>query len=75
MEGLTAIELWMLACILFVFASLVVYAVVLYLKQKKSLDASQPCECEVGKQSQATTWQSLKISSNFLCNFYPLCIF
>ena len=47
----------------------------LYLKQKKSLDASQPCECEVGKQSQATTWQSLKISSNFLCNFYPLCIF
>jgi len=51
-EGLTAIELWMLACILFVFASLVVYAVVLYLKQKKSLDASQPCECE--RQSRHT---------------------
>ena len=46
-EGLTAIEIWMLACILFVFGALVVYAVVLYLKQKKSLDASQPCSCEV----------------------------
>ena len=46
-EGLTAIEIWMLACILFVFGALVVYAVVLYLKQKKSLDASQPCNCEV----------------------------
>jgi len=45
-EGLTAIEIWMLACILFVFGALVVYAVVLYLKQKKSLDASQPCSCE-----------------------------
>ena len=46
-EGLTAIEIWMLACILFVFGALVVYAVVLYLKQKKSLDALQPCICEV----------------------------
>ena len=46
-EGLTAIEMWMLACILFVFGALVVYAVVLYLKQKKSLDATQLCSCEV----------------------------
>jgi len=33
-EGLTAIEIWMLVCILFVFGALVVYAVILYLKQK-----------------------------------------
>jgi len=33
-EGLTAIEIWMLVCILFVFGALIVYAVILYLKQK-----------------------------------------
>ena len=53
-EGLTAIEIWMLACILFVFGALVVYAVVLYLKQKKSLDASLPCRCEVRIQYNYT---------------------
>merc|ERR1719312_1351741 len=33
-EGLTAIEIWMLACILFVFGALIVYAVILYMKQQ-----------------------------------------
>merc|ERR1719384_2871191 len=34
-EGLTAIEIWMLSCILFVFGALIVYAVLLYLKQAR----------------------------------------
>jgi len=33
-EGLTAIEIWMLACILFVFGALIEYAMILYKKQK-----------------------------------------
>merc|ERR1719225_1631860 len=33
-EGLTAIEAWMLSCILFVFATLVEYAAILFKKQK-----------------------------------------
>ena len=32
--GLTAIEAWMLACILFVFGALVEYAVILFRRQK-----------------------------------------
>ena len=32
--GLTAIEAWMLACILFVFGALVEYAAILFRKQK-----------------------------------------
>ena len=32
--GLTAIEAWMLACILFVFGALVEYACILFRKQK-----------------------------------------
>jgi len=35
-EGLTAIEIWMLACILFVFGALIVYAVILNQKLVKS---------------------------------------
>jgi len=34
-EGLTAIEIWMLACILFVFGALIEYAVILFKKQKE----------------------------------------
>lgn len=34
-EGLTAIEIWMLACILFVFGTLIEYAVILFKKQKR----------------------------------------
>merc|ERR1719458_759172 len=33
-EGLTAIEAWMLACILFVFGALIEYAAILFKKQK-----------------------------------------
>ena len=33
-QGLTAIEAWMLACILFVFGALVEYAAILFRKQK-----------------------------------------
>jgi len=34
-EGLTAIEIWMLACILFVFGALIEYALILFSKQVK----------------------------------------
>merc|ERR1719507_2345718 len=34
-EGLTAIEIWMLSCILFVFGALIEYAVILFKKQKE----------------------------------------
>merc|ERR1719154_736036 len=33
-EGLTAIETWMLACIIFVFGALIEYATILFKKQK-----------------------------------------
>ena len=37
-EGLTAIEAWMLACILFVFGALVEYAVILFRRQTSKDD-------------------------------------
>merc|ERR1719166_740424 len=40
-EGLTAIEIWMLACILFVFGALIVYAAILNQKLLKSDDKKQ----------------------------------
>jgi len=35
-EGLTAIEMWMLSCILFVFGALIEYAIILFRKQTQS---------------------------------------
>jgi len=48
-EGLTAIECWMLSCILFVFGALVEYAVILMQKQKDLSDR----EIEAQKHSNA----------------------
>ena len=48
--GLTAIEAWMLACILFVFGALVEYAVILFRRQtsKDHVDPP-PSRCSVSK--------------------------
>ncbi|XP_071746375.1 acetylcholine-gated chloride channel subunit acc-3 isoform X2 [Lepeophtheirus salmonis] len=45
-EGLTAIEAWMLACILFVFGALVEYAVILFRKQSSMKSSYQEEEDE-----------------------------
>jgi len=42
-EGLTAIEIWMLACILFVFGALVEYAIILYWKQRNHHRPTPSC--------------------------------
>merc|ERR1719350_836817 len=41
-EGLTAIEAWMLACILFVFGALVEYAVILFRRQTSKDEVDRP---------------------------------
>lgn len=41
-EGLTAIEAWMLSCILFVFGCLIEYAVILLQKQSEAVQHHQP---------------------------------
>lgn len=43
-EGLTAIEAWMLACILFVFGALVEYAVILFRRQTSKDNVDRPTE-------------------------------
>ena len=41
-QGLTAIEAWMLACILFVFGALVEYAAILFRRQTGTDDHRDP---------------------------------
>ena len=41
-SGLTAIEAWMLACILFVFGALVEYAVILFRRQTAKDEVDHP---------------------------------
>jgi len=47
-KGLTAIEVWMLACILFIFGALIEYAAILFKKQKHQHKISCPCSCTGG---------------------------
>ena len=44
LTGLTAIEAWMLACILFVFGALVEYAVILFRRQTSKDVVDRPTE-------------------------------
>ena len=47
LSGLTAIEAWMLACILFVFGALVEYAVILFRRQTSSDNVDRPTEVRI----------------------------
>jgi len=60
-EGLTAIEIWMLACILFVFGALIVYAAILNQKLLKSDDKKQ---IKKKKRSKAPEEQSVAVSGS-----------
>ena len=48
-SGLTAIEAWMLACILFVFGALVEYAVILFRRQTAKDEVDHPVRPHVYK--------------------------
>ena len=53
-EGLTAIEAWMLACILFVFAALAEYAAILFHKMNLVIGKQTKQPYEVGQRSPVT---------------------
>ncbi|XP_023346797.1 glycine receptor subunit alpha-2 isoform X2 [Eurytemora carolleeae] len=86
-EGLTAIEAWMLACILFVFGALIEYAAILFKKQRYvsgqyKVNLKIVCKYEVQERSpanQAITMQQLaeeywRIDKFFLKSF-PILFF
>merc|ERR1712130_986805 len=63
-EGLTAIEIWMLACILFVFGALIEYAVILFKKQKEQKEPKKEIHRSSGSNGRLCRLESPQSEEN-----------
>jgi len=72
-EGLTAIEAWMLACILFVFGALAEYAAVLFHKMKLVIEPAGEAVYEMSTSRTSQSFNTLCVATDNTKVFNTVC--